>query len=452
MTEMKIIKTLSIITLCFLCILAVITGCGTDKTADKTGETAAGSPDTDRPASDKRTAEQAEPSTLVTMVPADDERTDVEDKDHQPETDSGETHAPLSSGGDMDSQIEEYLEKMSLQEKTAQLFIILPEAAVDTAVVTEAGTMTEEAINNIPVGGFVYMEQNLQSPEQVRAMLASVQEYSMNRIGLPLFTCIDEEGGSVARINGNVNFNVPSIGDMAELGASGDTGLAYQTGLEIGQYLSELGFNVDFAPVADVLSTPSNEVVKNRSFSSDPDVTAEMSAAVLKGLEENGVCGAFKHFPGHGATEGDTHDGYAFTSRTLDDLLTCELIPFERGIQEDVDFIMAGHISLPNVIGDDTPASLSYKMLSEILRDQMDYNGIIITDAMNMGAISQTYTSADAAVKAIQAGADIILMPDDFASAYQGVLNAVDNHTIPEERINDSVSRILKVKLSMLND
>ena len=111
---------------------------------------------------------------------------------------------------------------------------------------------------------------------------------------------------------------------------------------------------------------------------------------------------------------------------------------------------MAGHISLPNVIGDDTPASLSYKMLSEILRDQMDYNGIIITDAMNMGAISQTYTASDAAVKAIQAGVDIILMPDDFTAAYQGILDAVDNHIIPEDKINDTVSRILKVKLTML--
>lgn len=450
---MKNVRTLSIIALCFICILAC-TGCQTDKTK----KTAADTSDTPPPAEDEKDKqgseddENAHTADLVTIVPADDEETAV--KDIQPEadreTDTDTDTAALPSGGDIDSQIEEYLEKMSIQEKAAQMFIILPEAAVNTDIVTEAGAMTEEAIHNIPVGGFVYMEQNLQSPEQVKTMLETVQGYSMDRLGLPLFTCIDEEGGTVARINGNANFNVPPIGSMAEVGASGDVNQAYQTGLDLGSYLSELGFNVNFAPVADVLSNPSNEVVKDRAFSSDPDVTAEMSAAVLKGLKENGVYGAFKHFPGHGATEGDTHEGYAFTSKTLDDLLTCELIPFERGIQEETDFIMAGHISLPNVIGDDTPASLSYKMLSEILRDQMDYNGIIITDAMNMGAISQTYTASDAAVKAIQAGVDIILMPDDFTAAYQGILDAVDNHIIPEDKINDSVSRILKVKLTML--
>lgn len=450
MTEMKTLRTLPLLAVCLFCMLAC-SGCRSEEKR----ETAAETKKAEQPAVTEEPPKEGA-SGLVTLIPADNAdsgkasgenappKADPEtDKKHNKET------ASLSSEADIDSQIAEFLEKMTLQEKTAQLFIILPEAAVNADVVTEAGAMTEEAIHNTPVGGFVYMEQNLQSPEQVSSMLAAVQEYSMDRIGLPLFTCIDEEGGTVARINGNMNFNVPAIGNMSEIGASGDTDQAYQTGLEMGKYLSDLGFNVDFAPVADVWSNPSNDVVKDRSFGSDPDLTADMAAAVFKGLKENGVCGTFKHYPGHGATEGDTHEGYAFTSKTLGDLLTCELIPFERGILEGTDFIMAGHISLPNVIGDDTPASLSYKMLSEILRDQMDYNGIIITDAMNMGAISETYSSSDAAVKAIQAGADMILMPEDFTSAYQGILDAVNNHIIPEDRIDDSVSRILKVKLSM---
>lgn len=425
--EMRAKRNLSMIVLCFCCILGCI-GCGSGLHK----ETAAESQKTDTPDTDKKTQPPAENSELITIIPADPSGAAIENKDE-----------------DIDSQIDKYLEEMTIEEKVAQLFIILPEAATNADVVTAAGEMTKEAIQNIPVGGFVYLAQNLQYPDQVKDMLKTVQEYSMERIGLPLFTCVDEEGGSVARINGNVNFNVPSIGNMSEIGNSGDVDEAYRVGQEMGKYLSDLGFNVDFAPVADVLSNPSNEVVRERSFGSDPDLVAEMSAAVLKGLEENGVFGTLKHYPGHGATEGDTHAGYAYTSNTLDNLLTCELIPFERGIQEGASFIMAGHISLPNVTGGDTPASLSYKMLAEILRDQMDYDGIIITDAMNMGAITQSYSSADAAVKSIQAGADIILMPEDFNSAYQGVLNAVHNQVIAEDRIDGSVSRILKVKLSM---
>lgn len=439
MIKMKIKRNLSAMALCFCCLLSC-SGCSPappKETAAKqteAKETKGKNKKTDIPAADRDSSGSDGNTDLVTMIPADPE----EDK-----SPSG------NKGPDIDSQIAEYLEKMTLEEKAAQLFIVLPESITGTSAVTEAGPMTEEAIQNTPVGGLVYMEQNLQYPEQVKEMLSTVQKYSMERISLPLFTCVDEEGGSVARINGNPSFGVPSIGNMSDIGGSGDTEAAYSAGLEIGTYLSELGFNVDFAPVADVLSSPDNEVVRERSFGSNPDQVAEMSAGVLKGLREKGVFSAFKHYPGHGATEGDTHDGYAYTSKSLDDLLTCELIPFERGIQEDVDFIMAGHISLPNVIGDNTPASLSYKMLSEILRDQMDYNGIIITDAMNMGAITQNYSSADAAVKSIQAGADMVLMPEDFNSAYQGVLNAVHSQIIPADRIDDSVARILRLKLSM---
>lgn len=176
-----------------------------------------------------------------------------------------------------------------------------------------------------------------------------------------------------------------------------------------------------------------------------------MASAVSAGLNDNGVLSTFKHFPGHGATEGDTHEGYAYTSKTLEELSGSELLPFQRGIEEGIDMIMVGHISLPSIIGDDTPASLSYKMITEILREQMGYDGLVITDAMNMGAISQLYSSADAAVKSIQSGADLILMPADFADAYQGVLGAINNQ-ISVERIDESVGRIIRAKSSLLQE
>ena len=209
------------------------------------------------------------------------------------------------------------------------------------------------------------------------------------------------------------------------------------------------GFNLDFAPVADVWSNPENTVVKRRSFGSDAAIVSNLALALSDGLTSQGVCSTFKHFPGHGATAGDTHEGYAYTSKTLEELRACELVPFQAAVDAGADFIMAGHISLPEILGDSTPASLSSEMLTGVLREEMGYDGIIVTDALNMGAVVQHYTSAEAAVKALQAGADLLLMPENFEEAYQGVLAAAEEGRISQERIDASVRKILEVKLRM---
>lgn len=345
-------------------------------------------------------------------------------------------------------EIDAFLDKMTLEEKVAQLFIVLPEDLIESVDgVTEAADTTREAIERIPVGGFVYLSSNLRTEEQVKTMLGNVQAYSIDRIGVPAFLCVDEEGGTVARLSGTGKFDIPAIEDMSEVGLSGDFTRARQIGLSMGEYLSELGFNVDFAPVADVLTNPDNAVVKFRSFGSDPQIVSEMCLQVMSGLEEQGVYAVYKHFPGHGMTAGDTHEGYAYSEKTLEEIKACELIPFQKGIDAGVSFIMVGHISLPAITGDHTPASLSEFIITDLLRGQLGYDGIVITDAMNMGAIVRQYSSGDAAVKAIQAGADIILMPADFKEAYEGVIRAVENGVLSEERIDESLKRILYVKL-----
>lgn len=350
----------------------------------------------------------------------------------------------------IDEKVLEYLDTMELEEKVAQLFIVLPEALMkDVGCVTQAGERTKSAIDEIPVGGFIYMSSNLQSEAQVREMLMNVQKYSMNRMNLPMFLCVDEEGGSVARIGGSGKFDVPIIEDMSVIGRNWDVAEASNVGTQIGTYLSELGFNVDFAPVADVLSNPENIVVKERSFGSDSNLVAEMALAVADGLHSQKVYSTFKHFPGHGATVGDTHKGYAYTDKTLAELEECELIPFKAGIENNIPFMMVAHISLPNIIGDDTPATLSRYIISDLLRNQMGYEGIVITDAMNMGAIAQNYTSEEAAVMALSAGVDIILMPENFHEAYYGVIKAVEDGRLSIERINESVKRILYLKFEM---
>ena len=350
----------------------------------------------------------------------------------------------------IDEQIDEMLEGMTLGEKAAQLFVVLPEDLVDgVSCVVQAGDATRKGLETYPVGGIIYMEQNLQSEEQVKEMLRNVQQFSRERTGLPLLTCVDEEGGTVARVAGSGNFDVTNVGNMSEIGASGDTERARQAGETIGTYLSELGFNLDFAPDADVWSNPANEIVRYRSFGTDPKQVSEMSMAALDGLMSKGVTGVIKHFPGHGATEGDTHEGYAYTNKTWGELEICELIPFQTGIEQEVPMIMAGHISLPNVTGDETPASLSHEIVTKRLREQMGYDGVVVTDAMNMGAVAENYEPAEAAVKALQAGVDLILMPEDFRAAYQGVMDAVEDGTLSKKRIDQSLRRILRLKLEM---
>lgn len=346
-----------------------------------------------------------------------------------------------------EQQAAEILASMTLEDKISQMFFITPEALTGVRTVTSAGTATVSALQEYPVGGLVYFEQNLVSPEQTRKMLAATQEYMIINQKIPIFLGIDEEGGRVLRVGDNANFQVETIKAMGTLAAGKDLQTITNAGNTIGNYLSDLGFNVDFAPDADVLTNPSNQVIGDRSFGADPEEVAEMAWAFSQGLHRNYVLAAYKHFPGHGETKEDSHTGYAFSYKTIEELWEVELIPFQSGCENGVDFIMAGHISLPNVTEDDMPASLSKTLITDLLREEMGYSGIIITDAMNMGAIANHYTSGEGAVAAIQAGCDMVLMPKDFREAHAAVVRAVSQGQISEERIDESVLRILQAKL-----
>lgn len=367
--------------------------------------------------------------------------------------DAGEGKQSEETAGREDSSVEveagEILESMTLEEKVCQLFMITPEALTGVGTVVQAGTSTKNAIDQYPVGGLIYFSQNLQDPGQTRTMLANTQQYAKERTGFPIFLSVDEEGGQVARVGSNPAFGVEKIGNMSDVGSRGDTQEAYEVGSTIGAYLSDLGFNMDAAPDTDVLTNPNNQVVKYRSFSSDPQLVTEMAASELRGLNEQGIIGMYKHFPGHGGTTDDSHEGYAYVDDTLEELKSGAFVPFKDGIDNGIQVIMVSHISCPNVTGDNTPATLSKMMITDILRNDMGFDGMVITDAMNMGAITAQYSSSEAAVAALNAGVDMLLMPEDFQSAYQGVLGAVKDGTVSEERIDESVRRILELKLEM---
>ena len=210
--------------------------------------------------------------------------------------------------------------------------------------------------------------------------------------------------------------------------------------------MKRYGFDIDFAPVADVNTNPENIIIGPRAFSDKPEVAAPMVTNYLQGLKDAGITGCIKHFPGHGDTKADTHFGYASTQKTWSEMLDCEMVTFKAGIQWGCQMIMTAHIGAPKVTGSDIPSTMSPIILQDKLRGELGYQNIIITDGMEMGAITQQYSSADAALGSIQAGVDIVLGPKNLVEAFDAVIDAVNKGVISEERINQSVRRILKLK------
>lgn len=334
------------------------------------------------------------------------------------------------------------LRTMELEEKVYQLFIVTPEALTGVDAATIAGDATREALEAKPVGGLIYFSKNLVNREQTQAMLETTQSYAKK----PLLLAVDEEGGTVARAGSNPDMGVTSFGNMADYGDAGDTQAVREVGETIGQELLELGFNLDFAPVADVLTNPSN-VIGRRAFSSDPKTAADMVKAMVEGMEAAGCPSTLKHFPGHGDTTGDTHDGPTATRRSLDDMRSCEFLPFQAGIDAGAPLVMVGNFAAPLLTGNDDPVCFSRVVTTDLLRGELGFTGVIVTDALNMAAVSGSrFNSAEAAVKALDAGADLLLMPENLDEAVQGVLKAIEDGTLTESRIDDSVARVLTLK------
>lgn len=336
--------------------------------------------------------------------------------------------------------VESCISEMTLEDKVAGLFIVTPEAITGTNQAVKAGDGTKEALDKYPVGGLVYFKQNIQSQDQITEMLANT--VSMSKY--PIFLAVDEEGGKVTRVAEALKLD--NVGKMQAIGETGDVNNAYTAYQTIGTYLCQYGFNLDFAPVADVLTNPDNTAIGERSFGSDAQVVSSMVSSAVGGLKDTGITACLKHFPGQGGADGDTHEGLASTQRTLEEMRETEFKPFQAGIEAGAQMIMVGHISAPQVTGDNTPSSLSKMIVTDILRGELNYDGVVITDALNMSAISEYYGSDEACIKALKAGCDMLLMPEDFEAAYEGVIAAVKDGTISEERIDDSLARVYRIK------
>ena len=367
--------------------------------------------------------------------------------------------APQPEGADTspspasDEQIiADRLAGMTLREKVGQLFFVRPDAldpAQTQEQINDANTDGATALTDAmaatladyPVGGVVLFGKNITGQQQLDDFVGQLHA----ALATPMLVGIDEEGGLVARLANHPAFDLPKYESAAAVAAQGADAVR-EMSATIGSYLNTFNIDLDFAPDADVNTNPNNPVIGDRAFASDPQTAAEMVTAAVEGFAATDTLCCIKHYPGHGDTAEDSHKSLAVTHKTWDELQACELLPFQAGIQAGVDLVMVGHIAAPEVTGNDLPASLSPQLVGT-LRSELGYTGAIITDSMAMEGITDQHSAGEAAVLAIQAGIDILLMPNGLTEAFDAVVAAVEDGAIPESRIEESAARVLALKL-----
>ena len=348
---------------------------------------------------------------------------------------------------------------LDLKQKVEQLMII----NINTYNGTPFQTMNaevEEMFASHQYGGIVLFQSNMSTPGETAGLNYDLQAAAKQNNGIPLLIAVDQEGGSLTRGN-NVT---AGPGNMA-LGAAGEPGLAVSAASILATEIGAMGFNTDFAPCADVNSEPANPVIGIRSFSDDPNTVAQLASAFAKGLNDNGIISCGKHFPGHGNVAQDSHTGLPVSECTLEELRTGDLIPFAGLCSGGADMIMTAHICYPQIETETyvskldgstitLPATLSRTFIQGILREELGYDGVVATDSLQMEAIHAHFDPVDAAVLALNAGADILLMPSEITDAAQiaefdAYIDAVVSEVgqrIPQERIEEAVIRVLSLK------
>ncbi len=343
------------------------------------------------------------------------------------------------------------LESMTLEEKVYQLFFVTNQELTGVYYSGTAGDETRAALASRPVGGIVFDRNNIFDAEQLRTMIENTQTYS----AIPLFIGIEEEGGieaySYLRTIG-VTGRYSEMGVYGEDYARGESiNRVYEIGSEIGTALTGIGFNIDLAPVADTLVNANNPELGaaggRRAFSADPEITAELVKQMVTGLHDSGCMACLKYFPTLSAANSDSRYATAVSNLTLDEIRGL-LLPFIRGIENGADVVMVSHLCLPSIVGESRPADLCSQIVNDLLREELGYDGVVMTDSFEKGAISynNNYGDGVAALAAIQAGCDVIYMPEDLETSAQAIISAVNNEIITEERIDESVLRILMLK------
>lgn len=332
----------------------------------------------------------------------------------------------------IEQKVDKLLKKMSLDEKIGQMLVIYYSSA-------NYDNLLNNTIVNIGPGGFILFKENIKNYDQLTNFISSMQKNSE----IPMLISIDQEGGIVQRL-GSINENISIIPAMANLGAMQDETLAYEVGKVIGNELNVFGINMNYAPVIDIDSNPNNTVIGNRAFGDNAELVSKMGIATANGLKDSNVIPIYKHFPGHGDTAEDSHYTLPVLNKTKEELYQLELKPFIDAINNGAEVIMIGHIAVPQLTGDNTPASLSKIVINDLLKDELGFKGVVITDALNMGALE--YDNDEIIIKAINAGVDMLLMPGPSKTTLSIIKSAIANKKITEQQINNSVRKILLLK------
>lgn len=353
-----------------------------------------------------------------------------------------ETPRPVKTEPTEVEIINNIIDSMTLEEKIGQLFIFQIRNNFDGSPRTAVNENLVNFLNKYKPGGVILFSQNVRDNRQVEKLISDLQATA----DIPLFIGVDEEGGIVSRLGKEPRVDVTHLPSALKIGNKNNPELGYNTGLVLGRELRALGINMDMAPVADVNTNPKNPVIGNRTYSADPHKAGKMVERVIEGFHVHDIASIIKHFPGHGDTSLDTHFGTVVSPHSRERLESIEFIPFRYGIDAGADAIMTAHIVMAGISSSELPATLNPEIITGIIREDLEYQGIIITDALDMGAISQNYSSSETAVLGIKAGIDILLIPNNQPKAYKALLDAVLNREISEERIDESVFRILKVK------
>lgn len=339
----------------------------------------------------------------------------------------------------LETMIEEQIAAMTLEEKAAGLFIVSPESITGVTTAVQAGDGTREALEKYAVGGIIYSSKNIQSSDQLKSMISNTRSFSR----YPLFIAVEEEGGSVSRIAGSGL--AQKVDSADKIGQTALPENAYEAGVFVGDYLSALGFDVNLAPVAD-LKKNQDSYLKDRTYGTDAAAVCPFVTEMMRGLQEQEVTACLKYFPGTGSADADVRSQISAGRSTAEEFRKEEFQVFQAGIDAGAKMIMVGHMAAPSLTGDQTPCSMSEEVVSGILRKELGFEGVIISDAMNSAAITGYYSSDQAAISSMKAGCDMILLPENFTAAYEAVLQAVREGVISEERINDSLTRIYRIK------
>ena len=365
--------------------------------------------------------------------PLDDHR-DIHDDESVPDVEHTEVRV---SGNATD--VESLLSSMTVEQKVGQLLMIDLFSPAGDAI-THTTDYVDELLTSVQPGGVVMYGGNIDTVSQITKLISDLQDAS----ALPLFVAVDHEGGIVNRFDDSGKITLTEIPAARVIGDSGDVEFARGIGEIIGTELSAMGFNMNFAPVADI-SLSDSSVIGSRSYGSDPKLVGDMVAALVGGMQDRGVSAVLKHFPGHGAAVGDTHSGHVVLERTIEELQDEEFVPFSHGIASGADGVMIAHLVVPAIDADRTPATSSKAIITGLLRDMLSFKKIAITDSLTMGG-AEASPSGTGALDSILAGTDMLLRPDDPLQVKHRLLVAVEQGELPISRLDESVRRVLSVK------